>query len=964
MTIDSDALPAAPLDPNPRKCGLKIPSLDVCAPEKHGRRASDGTPAFTFRQEDRRMSAATMVVAVRRTMRRMTAWAMVAAPLAAAAPAAAQSIGTISGTVTHSQSGAPIVAVTVRAVGTPHSAVTRADGSYRLQLPAGRYEIQAGVLGFAAGTQAVAVAAGQTVTQNFSLAPSAVPLDQIVAVGTRRAGRTVTESPVPVDVIPAAAIANTGLIETSQILQRLTPSVNFPRTSIADGTDHLRPVTLRGLAPDQVLVLVNGKRRHNTALVHVNGTVGRGSTSVDLNAIPANAIERIEVLRDGAAAQYGSDAIAGVVNIVLKQGERQEATTTFGRVHSTEDGRDHRDGQFVSVNTTMGTLFRQGGFVTANVEFRDRNRTNRAYPDARPQYFPGDARNSNPAAITSWQGDGDMRDVGGFLNAGMPLGGATELYAFGGVTQREGRAAGFFRRANDARTVRSIHPDGFLPEIGSDILDWSGAAGVRGEMRGWRWDLSSVYGSNSFGFNVNNSNNVTMGAQSPTSFDAGRLNFGQWTNNLDLARTIDAGLPQPLSVGIGAEFRLDRYSIRAGEPDSYRDGGVRVLDGPSTGAQGALGAQVFPGFRPADEVSESRNNFAGYLDLETRLVPRLLVNVAGRAEHFSDFGSTADGKVAARLELVEGIALRAAAGTGFRAPSLGQSYFSATSTNFLVINGVNTPFDIRTFPVATEEAQILGATALKAERSLNLSGGVSLDVVPGLVLTADFYAIDINDRIVLSGNFTQAAVRQLFEQRGLRGIGGGRFFTNAIDTETRGFDVVANYGLLLGNAGLLRAIAGYNRNRTEVSRVSETPPELRQFQSTLFDRVERGRIEWGQPRDNINLTLNYTVGGIGLNLHNHRFGEVRAFNADTTGNLDQTFSAKWVTDLDVGYSVLQRLRVSVGANNLLDVYPDEWKDFNLGVAGGLTTSGIYRYAGGVSPMGFNGRTVYFRLSYR
>jgi iron complex outermembrane recepter protein len=884
--------------------------------------------------------------------------------LGSAGSVQAQATGTVIGAVTHAQSGAPLAGVPVHVAGSQLTALTRSDGTYRLQLPAGSHELQLGVIGFAATSRTVVVTAGQTVTQNFTLSPSAVPLDQIVAVGTRRLDRTVTESPVPVDVIPAQAIQNTGLMETSQILQRLAPSVNFPRTSIADGTDHLRPVTLRGLAPDQVLVLLNGKRRHNTALVHVNGTVGRGSTSVDLNAIPANAIERIEVLRDGAAAQYGSDAISGVINIVLKSGERREATTMIGRVHSTENGRDFRDGRMLNANATVGALFAQGGYLTVNAEFRDRQRTNRAYPDARAQYFAGDPRNSEAPLVSSWQGDGDMRDIGGFLNAGMPLANGMEVYAFGGITQRDGRAAGFFRRANDVRTVRAIHPNGFLPEIGSDILDYSAAGGVRGTLSGWRWDASSVYGGNTFEFGVHNSNNVTMGTQSPTDFRAGTLSFSQWTNNFDIARQLSLGLPAPVSVGIGAELRVDRYSIEAGEPDSYRDGGQRILDGPSAGGQGALGAQVFPGFRPADEVNETRSNIGAYIDLESRLSPRLLVNLAGRAENYSDFGSTTDGKLAARLEVARGVAVRSAAGTGYRAPSLAQSHFSATSTNFLVIDGVNTPFDIRTFPVATQEAQILGARPLRAEKSVNLSAGVSLDVVPGLILTADYFAVNIDDRIVLSGNFTQPAVRQLFEQRGLHGVGGGRFFTNAIDTETRGVDIVANYGLLLGDAGLLRAIAGYNRTRTEVTRVAETPAELRQFQTTLFDRVERGRIEQGQPRDNINLTLNYTLRGLGINLHNQRFGEVSALNADTTGVLDQTFSPRWITDLDLSYQIMHRLRIGAGANNLFDVYPDEWKDFSAGVSGALTTSGIYRYAGGVSPSGFNGRTVYLKLSYR
>jgi iron complex outermembrane recepter protein len=333
--------------------------------------------------------------------------------------------------------------------------------------------------------------------------------------------------------------------------------------------------------------------------------------------------------------------------------------------------------------------------------------------------------------------------------------------------------------------------------------------------------------------------------------------------------------------------------------------------------------------------------------------------VAGRAENYSDFGSTADGKIAARFEVIPQAALRGAYGTGFRAPSLAQSYFSSTATNF--IGGV--PFDIRTFPVESAEAQVLGAAALKPEESRNFSAGVSLEPVAGLSATIDFYHIRIEDRIVLSGNFVGPVVRALFQSRGLGGVGGGRFFTNAIDTRTNGLDVVASYGLLLGDAGLLRLTGGYNQTRSRVTRISDTPPELAAFQEALFDRVERGRIEQGQPRNNVNLTLNHAVRGFTVNLHNQRFGEVTARNARADGTLDQTFGAKWVTDLDVSYRLPQRVRIAVGANNLLDVYPDEWMDFNRGVDGALTTNGIYRFPGGVSPFGFNGRFVYLRLSY-
>jgi iron complex outermembrane recepter protein len=870
-------------------------------------------------------------------------------------PLEAQGRGSVGGRVTNAQTGAPIAGVTVQAIGQRQGTITRGDGSYRLDLPAGTHEIRAGSVGYGVVSLSVAVEAGASAVANFALSPSAISLDPLVAVGTRRADRTVTNSPVPVDVITAEVIQNTGLTETSQIIQRLAPSVNFPRTSIADGTDHMRPVTLRGLAPDQVLVLINGKRRHTTALVHVNGTVGRGSTSVDLNAIPASAIERIEVLRDGAAAQYGSDAIGGVVNIILKSGAQQNIGASVGQTRTSENGRTHSDGEVLQVGGSIGTGLPRGGFVTLSGEVRDRNRTNRAYVDTRPQYFPADnPKNSEAPRVSSWQGDGDSRDLGGFLNASLPLASGVELYSFGGATFREGRAAGFFRRALDDRTVRSIHPDGFLPEIGSEIRDMSAVAGVRGILGEWTWDASTLFGENSFRFGVHNSNNASMGAASPRDFYAGTLSFNQWTTNLDLSRRF-AVAGRPVNVAVGGEFRRDNYRIEAGELASYQDGGQRVLDGPAAGGLTALGSQVFPGFRPSDEKSEFRNNTAAYLDLESQYTRALLLTVAGRVENYSDFGFTADGKIAGRLELMPQIAVRAAAGTGFRAPALAQSFFSSTATNF--IGGV--PFDIRTFPVASAEAQVLGARALTPEESVNLSVGVSLEPLSGFSATVDFYQIDIDDRIVLSGNFVGPEVRALFQSRGLGGVGGGRFFTNAIDTRTRGFDVVASYGMFLGNAGLLRLTGGYNQSRSEVTRVSATPPELAAFQEALFDRVERGRIEKGQPRNNINFTINHSINAFGLNFHNHRFGEVSQLQANPAQ--DQTFSAKWISDLDLSYRLPQRVRVALGANNLFDVYPDAWQDFDQ--SGPLSTGGIYRYPGGGSPFGFNGRFIYLRLSY-
>ncbi|HEX8211894.1 MAG TPA: TonB-dependent receptor [Longimicrobium sp.] len=890
----------------------------------------------------------------------------IACAMATAGAAHAQR-GTVAGTVTDSASGAPLGGVAVRVAGAQAGTVTRAEGTYRLLLASGSYQLVVSRVGYATARVPVTIAAGETATRDVRLATAATALEGIVAVGTRRPDRVATETPVPVDVVTAADIEATGLTETSQIIQRLAPSVNFPRATIADGTDHIRPATLRGLAPDQALVLVNGKRRHATALVNVNGTVGRGSTSVDLNAIPASVIERIEILREGAAAQYGSDAIAGVINIVLKSGAERELMSSVGR---TTEG----DGQVVQVGGNAG-LEVAGGSLMLGAEFRDRGFTNRSREDLRPQYFAGDPREATVNRLNHRQGDADTRDYGAFLNGVVPIrAGTAELYAFGGVTRREGEAAGFFRRANDVRTVRAIHPDGFLPMITSDILDASAAAGVRGTVAGFRYDLSGVYGSNSFDYGVENSNNVSMGTASPTSFHAGVLNFNQMTANLDLVRSFAAGsFPEPVSVAFGAEYRRDGYGIEAGDTASYVNGGVRVLDGPSAGSIAAVGAQVFPGFRPSDAKDVSRSSVAGYVDVEVTPVQALLVTFAARAENFTDFGSTLDGRVAARVEPVEGFAIRGSVGTGFRAPSLQQQYFSSTATNF--IGGV--PFDIRTFPVESGEAKVLGAEPLRPEESVNYSLGLAVTPSRDLSVTVDAYQIDIDDRIVFSENFTGARVQQLFRDAGFAGVTGGRFFTNAIDTRTRGIDVVGQYAYRFGRINQLRVVAGANFTETEVlTKVVKTPAALAGFEETLFGRVERGRIEYGQPRNSVNLSLNYTRDRLGVNFNNRRFGEVSVFGAidpDTaTGaaalrTLDQTFDAEWITDLDVSYRFRNGLTLAVGANNLFDVYPEEnFQRTDAERATGAqdnSNAGIFPY-NGVSPFGFNGAFYYVRFNLR
>ena len=894
--------------------------------------------------------------------------------------------GTIAGRVTAAGEGVP--GATVVATGTGRGTLTRGDGSYRLTVPAGRYEVRARLLGYTSGRDSVTVTSNGTASLNFSIQRAPATLEAVATLGTRGQARSVIDAPVPIDVLSAADIKATGRTETAQMIQAVAPSFNFPRTSVGDGTDHVRPATLRSLAPDQTLVLVNGKRRHNSALVNVNAFTGRGAAPVDLNAIPASMIDHIEILRDGAAAQYGSDAIAGVINIVLKQGGGGEFRTTVGENVTTYNRADNltpwpiqvgdrsaHDGKVFQSGLDYGWAGGENDFLHLSGEIRDRGYTNRTLLDPRVQYAVNDPRESNPALPTAdgrlnhRQGDASLHDLQGFWNAGKGLGSA-QLYTFGGASKRNGEAAGFWRRPNDDRTLRNIYPNGFLPFIASDIIDASGSAGVKGALSGWNYDLGTVYGGNQFGFTIKNTANVSLGATSPTQFDAGKLRFQQSTTSFDIDRDVKS-LPIPLNVAAGAEFRYEKYAIVAGEPASWLNGGVKVVDvnGVTTTRPGAPGAQVFPGFKgdsggkTNDAGSHSRNNTALYADLSSDLTKKLLVDVAGRYENYNDFGSTTTGKLSARYQLPYGLSLRGAASTGFRAPSLMQEYFSSTATNF--VGGV--PFDIKTFPASSAEAGALGASPLKAEKSNNYGIGFAAEPVKNLSLTFDYYYIEVNDRIVLSNNFTGTTAVNALAAIGITGIGGGRYFTNAIDTKTHGLDAIANYGLTFSENSVLHLSAAYNHNTTRVTRVDLLPQNLSGLQGSLFDRVEQGRIEFGNPGSNLILTGNYSIGSLGLTARGQRFGEVTSFGATPTnayGPLDQTFSAKWITDVSASYAI-KRYTLSVGADNLFDIYPDRNNNNGNLVTtaenGGTANYGIFPY-NGISPFGFNGRFIYTKLT--
>ena len=844
----------------------------------------------------------------------------------------------ITGQVLSAADGLPLPGAKVSVPELGLETLSDAQGRYTLLIPADRaqgraVEVRASFADLQESRVQVTLEPG-AITRDFSVGAA---FFETITVGSR-AGGAAAEKSVPVDVFTSAEIETTGASETMQIIQKLAPSFNFPRPTITDGTDTVRPATLRGLGSDQVLVLINGKRRHTSALVHVNGSIGRGSTGVDLNAIPASAIANVEVLRDGAAAQYGSDAIAGVINVVLKSGESD--TTLNLQTGATT----HSDGGLIDASVHHGWSLGRG-WLFATAEYRDRNETNRAGPDPRPQ------GSVHPVAQPNhhW-GDSDAKDVMGFFNSQVPVNAAGNVffYAFGGASRREGSHGGFFRRALEDRNWPSIYPDGFLPLIEPKVTDYSLASGMRGELGRWFWDVSADYGDNEFEFNVTDSLNVSLGPTIPpnqTSFYAGTLGLDQLVGNLDLSRGFDVGLAGPLNVAAGLEVRREGYQITAGEPASYIDGGASN----QFGGRSAPGAQVFPGFRPSNEVDASRDSYAAYVDLEGDVLEKLRLGLAGRFEDYDDFGNTSDYKLTARFHPVESLILRGAVSTGFRAPSLGQIYFSTVSTNFLAVDGVLQPFEVGTFPVGSPVARALGARDLKPEESEHKSAGIVWSPIPSFEAGIDFYRVDIEDRIVLSGNFTGPLVAAILAPFN---VTGARFFTNAVDTKTEGYDLSLAYTLHRPSAGTFNLSAGYNSTENEIVGAVTTPPQLAGLEEVLFDATERRRIECGQPENNLRLGVDWSRDKTFANLRGARYGEYCLVDRQV---VPQTFEPEWLADLELGYRFAQ-FTLAIGAQNLFDTFPDRNLEANSNL-------GIFTYPSH-SPFGMNGRFVYTRVSYR
>ncbi len=787
----------------------------------------------------------------------------------------------------------------------------------------------------------VALSAGSARAQSAPAEDSADTLDTVVVTGTRVTDRTVAESTSPIDVITPEVLQSTGTNELATALARALPSLNFPRLAISDGSDAVRPAQLRGLSPDHVLVLVNGKRYHTGALVNVNGTQGRSSSPVDLNTIPIAAIERVEVLRDGASAQYGSDAIAGVINIVLKRdAQGGEVGVRYGQASA-------GDGHQIELAGDTGFAFGDDGSVHLAAQVGDQKNTDRARP------FIGTPTPTSPplGRVVQRQGDPAVENYSGSYNAQLGVSDVVSLYSYGIFTHRDTLSNGFFRPAGDPRNIPSIYPEGFLPQINNVSDDIGFVGGMTAETAGGtRIDASYTYGSSELTFDIKNTLNRSLGPSSPLEFHAGGLEVQQHVLNLDLSKPLELGLDYPVVLSYGAEWREDSFEQSEGEPLSYANGGV-VAPGQSNPLPGS---QVFAGFKPSDGGEFDRDNLSLYVGLEGDLTDKLSAGLAARYEDYSDFGDTTTGKATARYAFTDTVALRGTVSTGFHAPSLQQQYFQSTATNFIVTPQGNLPFDIVTFRVTNPAAIALGAEPLKPEKSDNLSLGLVLQPVDRLYLTIDAYRIELEDRISLSENLTSAAVRDYLNANGFVGVGGGRYFTNAIDTTTDGIDIVGTYGWDVGE-GSFDLTVGYNHNETRIDRIAPNPPALAAIDPTAlrFGRVEIGRFEVGAPKDKFLFGGLWQAGNWEFSGNATRYGEITIRNANAAQ--DQTFGAKWTLDLAASYS-LESWRFTLGADNVLDEYPDEVLFAN-------STGGQLPYASSAAPFGFNGAFLYARVGY-
>lgn len=881
----------------------------------------------------------------------------------------------ITGKVVDAKTNEPLAGVNIAAKGIEIGTVSDVNGNFTIAV-SNNTTLAFSYIGFT--TQEIVI--NNQTTLVVALVQNENFLQEVFVVGSRNSNRTQLDTPVPVDVIDVKNLQKVvPQYDLNQMLTYLAPSFQSNRQSSSDGTEHIEPASLRGLGPDQTLVLINGKRRHTTSLLNNQGTFGNGSVGTDLNAIPASAIERIEVLRDGAAAQYGSDAIAGVINIVLKKNTNQLNINANAGITS------RGDGELGQINANYGfDLGKKGGFLNLTGEYYTRGRTNRtqnhdliifdqsqfgnffAYPftddPALSRQIDDDiiaARGLTRDNFNFRVGEAQIKNSSFFYNLSLPFGDNNkgEFYSFAGIGYREGLGNGFRRLPSQTSNVNlTLFPNGFQPNTESVVWDRSVAVGVKYRLdAGWLVDLSNTFGNNRFDYRVTNTNNASLEASSPTEFKAGGHEFVQNTLNLDVSKYF-SGIASGLNIAFGSEFRIDNYQIRAGEEASYRNYAlVDDGDGTFSNPSGLAGAsQSFPGYTPDNAINKSRTNLSFYADIEVDATEDWTISLSQRFENYSDFGSTLNSKFATRHSFGKAFAVRGAVSTGFRAPSLHQQYFSYVSTNLLASGELGQSGFFRN---ESNVAKALDIPKLKEETSTNVSLGFTVNPSNQFKVSVDAYYIKVKNRITLTGGFGQdpfgnpvpeiQALLVPFDAQV------AQFFSNSINTSTRGIDLVATYTIPMGNNKLDISLLA-NINETTVDNDLNIPQVLADEgqEDVYFSPAEEGLIERVNPRQKVNLTLIYQTSKLNFLLRNTYFGEVGR-DAFPFGVV-QTFGGKLITDAAVSYQINKQLSLTVGANNLLDIFPDEQAYEN-------SYFGVFKYA--PVQMGFGGAFYFARVNF-
>ena len=887
----------------------------------------------------------------------------------------------IRGNVSDAGTGEALVGATVAVEGTKLGAVAGLSGSYSIDgLQAGQYTVVATYIGYNSQSQIVTVTEGGA-TADFSLTSSPVEIEAVTIVGSRFRPRTQITSPVPIDNLQIRDLVSTGQVSLDHMLAYKVPSYNVSQQAISDATAHFDPAELRGLGPSRTLVLINGKRRHASSLVYINDTPGKGEVGVDMRSIPTAAIERVEVLRDGASAQYGSDAIAGVVNIIMKE-ETDYTEINLSAGQTAGGHRNAGDGDNKGVDINHGMSVGDKGYLNVTASYHDQDETRRAGAPGGDGLFgflydigaiPIEAAGgfeATPGVVatgaqirsgdTDWQranpdlgthiGIPNMTTTSAFLNGSYDLSDQTELYAFGGFTQRSALSYALYRTpywpgvSDCCNLIPGASENGFQPTFESDITDNSLTAGVRGRKMDWDFDASISSGRNTVDYSVDNSLNMDLGVDSPTTFKPGGYEFGHAVMNLDVANTFDQ-----LSLGLGTELRIENFVATTGDEASYAGGG----------------AQSFPGIQPQNAVDEDRSNIGFYADADYDLNDNLLVGLAARYENYSDFGNSVTWGANGRYKMADDrFSVRSSLSTGFRAPSLHQIYLSNVQT----LLSAGTISNQGTYNNESAVVRSLGVGKLKQETSTNFTLGIAFKPRPGWYASVDYYNIAVDDRVVYSSSITSSdATTQVYQILADANITSLKFFANAVDTKTSGVDIVVDVpGVELGPGGLDINVA-VNISSNEIVGAIATPAPIAAAGVDLFDRKEQSRIETARPSEKITLGLTYHVGNLAAALNNTRFGEVtwRHANGDATKDYDdttdQTFSAKVLTDLILNYQINEMFGINLAVNNLLDVYPDKLDakgDFEADLGG------RFEYPWEVNQFGYTGTTIRSGLSVR